>query len=33
VIQVAADIHRLTAQIERLTGEPVAAGIPSQDSP
>jgi len=24
-IQVAADIHRLTAEIERLTGEPLAA--------
>ncbi|MBS0422558.1 MAG: TolC family protein [Proteobacteria bacterium] len=31
VIEVAADVHRLTAEIERVTGEPVAAGPSSQD--
>ena len=33
VIQVAADVHRLMAEIERLTGEPVVAETASQDSP
>lgn len=33
VIQVAADVHRLMAEIERLTGEPVVAETSSQDSP
>lgn len=32
-IQAAADIHRLTAEIERLTGEPVATDTTSQEFP